>query len=78
MGLETRCEVLFGGRAVSGGAQLETQELLFRGDGLELRIPFREVKAVTARSGRLAVSFGTGRVSDTLSGLKLVIPLAKR
>jgi hypothetical protein len=66
MGLETTCEVRYGRRVVSGRAQLETQELLFRGDGLELCIPFREVKTVTAHGGRLEVSFGTGRASFAL------------
>jgi hypothetical protein len=66
MGLETRCQVRFGGRAVSGRAQLETQELLFRGGDLKLRIPFGDVKAVTARAGTLDVSFGGGRASFAL------------
>lgn len=66
MGLEARCEVRLGGRAVAGKARLEAAELLFRGGDLRLRIPFAEVRSVAARGGALELAFAGKRVSFAL------------
>ena len=59
MGDEARCTASFGGEVSEGKALLETDELLFRGD-FRVRIPFREVRAVSTEDGRLSVTFGDG------------------
>lgn len=55
MGQEIACTAVSDGRRVEGRAQLETDELLFRGDGLRLRIPYASMTAVRAADGVLAV-----------------------
>jgi hypothetical protein len=47
-------------RIASGKALLETSELIFRGDGLRLKIPYAEMRAVAARAGDLEVRFPGG------------------
>ena len=58
MGQEIACTASSGGRTVAGRAQLETDELLFRGEGVRLRIPYSSVTAVRAAGGRLEVEHG--------------------
>lgn len=58
MGQEIACTASSAGRRVAGRAQLETDELLFRGDGLRLRIPYASVTAVRAEDGVLEVDHG--------------------
>ena len=55
MGQETACTASTDGSRVEGRALLETDELLFRGDGVRLKIPYATVKAVRARDGLLEV-----------------------
>jgi hypothetical protein len=52
------CTAASGGRRAAGRALLETDELLFRGDGLRLRIPYAAVTAVRAEDGVLEVDHG--------------------
>jgi len=59
MGLEARCTVRFKRRASEGVAQLETEELRFRGD-FRLDIPFASVQSVTAAAGTLRVATDAG------------------
>ncbi|HEY7198375.1 MAG TPA: hypothetical protein VH306_14455 [Gaiellaceae bacterium] len=59
MGDEARCTVHFGGATSEGKAQLETDELLFRGD-FRLSVPLREIAEVEASDGELAVRFDGG------------------
>jgi hypothetical protein len=55
VGQEIACTAASDGRRVEGRAQLETDELLFRGDGLRLRIPYASMTAVRAADGVLEV-----------------------
>jgi hypothetical protein len=55
VGQEIACTASSDGRRVEGRAQLETGELLFRGDGLRLRIRYASVTAVRAHDGVLEV-----------------------
>ena len=55
MGQEIACTAASDGRRVEGRALLETDELLFRGDGLRLRIPYASMTAVRAADGVLEV-----------------------
>ena len=52
MGDEARATLRYGGQVAEGKAQLETDELVFRGD-VRLRVPFRAVRSVEAEGGRL-------------------------
>jgi len=58
MGAETTCDVTFKGKKTAGRARLETASLDFRGASLQLTIPLNEITRVTARDGRLTVTFG--------------------
>jgi hypothetical protein len=53
VGQEIACTASSDGRCAEGRAQLETDELLFRGEGLRLRIPYASVSAVRAADGVL-------------------------
>ncbi len=55
MGQEIVCTASSDGRRAEGRAQLETDELLFRGEGLRLRIPYSSVADVRAAGGVLEV-----------------------
>jgi hypothetical protein len=59
MGLEARCTVRIGRRSHEGKALLETSEILFRGEE-RLKIPFREIRSVKTRDGRLEVVHAGG------------------
>jgi hypothetical protein len=52
MGREIQCRAKSGEKWHQGKALLETNEVIFRGD-LRLKIPFAELKSVTARDGEL-------------------------
>jgi hypothetical protein len=55
VGQETACTASSNGSRASGRALLETDELLFRGDGMRLRIPYTTITAVRAADGLLEV-----------------------
>jgi hypothetical protein len=55
VGQEIVCTASSDGRRAEGRAQLETDELLFRGEGLRLRIPYSSVADVRAAGGVLEV-----------------------
>lgn len=71
MGQEARCITRFGGVVSEGRALLESEELLFRGE-FRLRIPFREIRSLEARDGRLEVTLEEGVATFELG------PLAER
>ena len=84
VGQEIACTASAGGSRAAGRALLETDELLFRGDGLRLRIPYATVTAVRASDGVLEVDHdgGTsafelgdraGRWADRIANPKTVI-----
>jgi hypothetical protein len=66
MGAEAQCDVRFKGKTASGRARLETEVLKFRGEELRLSIPFKQMSKVTAKDGRLSVTFTDGTASFDL------------
>ena len=60
MGAEAHCSVTFGRTRADGRALLETDELIFRGDGLRLAIPYRTITHIDARDGVLRVTWTDG------------------
>jgi hypothetical protein len=66
MGAEATCTARFKGQTASGKARLETEVLQFRGGDLRLSIPFKQVSKITARRGRLSVTFPDGTASFDL------------
>lgn len=65
MGRSARCVATFGAEVSEGTAQLETDELRFRG-AFRLAIPLREIREAVAQDGRLDVSFPAGTASFQL------------
>jgi hypothetical protein len=62
MGQDIPVKATLDGRTSSGKAQLETDYLLFRGD-FRVKIPFAEMKKVTAKEGRLTIHSSQGKLS---------------
>jgi hypothetical protein len=60
MGREAACTARFGGKSAAGKALLETTELIFRGAGLRLQIPFARMRTVQARGETLEVKTAEG------------------
>jgi hypothetical protein len=58
VGQESVCTAESAGRRVKGRALLETDELIFRGDGLRLKIPYASMTDVRAEEGTLVVDHG--------------------
>ena len=65
MGDEHRCTVRYREKVAEGKVLLETDELVFRGD-FRLKIPFRDIRSVEARDGRLTVRWRDERASFQL------------
>ena len=59
MGQELECRVDFGKESSIGKALLETSEILFRG-AFRLKIPFGEIRSMSAAAGKLTISFPGG------------------
>src|SRR5258707_13656879 len=59
MGAEASCVVDHEGRSSEGKAQLETEELVFRG-GFRLRIAFRDIAKVDVHEDSLRVATKSG------------------
>jgi hypothetical protein len=57
MGRELQCRVDFGKQSCIGKVLLETSEVLFRGGGLRLTIPFQHIRSMSAGGGKLTVRF---------------------
>ena len=68
MGAEVRCVARFGKNESDGKALLETEQIIFRGE-FKLTIPFRRMKSVTARDGRLEIVFPDGKAVFELGAL---------
>lgn len=60
MGAEAQCRVTFGDRSAEGRALLETNEIIFRGPDLRLKIPLKDIRSVDATGGALHVAFSEG------------------
>lgn len=59
MGQKAECACRYKGRAGTGIAHLETDELIFRGD-FRLAIPHKAVDSATSANGKLAIVFSGG------------------
>jgi len=66
MGAEASCTATFAGTTAKGKARLETETLEFRAPNLRFTIPFKEIRAVSARDGTLAVTSANGEASLAL------------
>lgn len=65
MGQEAICKASFGGKTSQGKARLETEELIFRGD-FRIAIPFRQIRSLHARDGKLTIRFPEGETTFEL------------
>ena len=61
MGQTIKTKAQFGNKASLGEAHLETDFILFRGD-FRLKVHFKDISSVTARDGKLNISFPEGAV----------------
>lgn len=59
MGQSARCLASYEGQTAEGTAELETDELRFRG-AFRLKVPLRDVRSAVALNGRLEVTFAGG------------------
>ena len=60
MGDEALCRAWIDGVEVKGKAMLETDEVIFRGEGRRCVIPLRSVTAATVEDGRLSIAHDGG------------------
>jgi hypothetical protein len=60
MGAEARCRATFGNTSAEGKALLERDELIFRGDGVRVAIPYTTITSIDAREGRLRITWTDG------------------
>jgi hypothetical protein len=60
MGAEIQCQVQYGKQKSEGKALLETSEILFRGAGFRLKIPFSSIQSMKAANGELRVETSDG------------------
>lgn len=58
MGAEVACRAVVDGKQHAGKALLETKEIIFRGEGFRVVVPFGDVTALTASGGVLHVAWG--------------------
>jgi hypothetical protein len=63
MGQEIECVVTRGKEKHSGKALLETNEIIFRGPTLRLKVPFSKMKAIAARDGELRLEAAEGKLA---------------
>jgi len=66
MGAEARCIATIGGKKAAGKALLETDELIFRGEDIRLKIPYKSVSSIDAVDGVLHVAWQSGVASFEL------------
>ena len=62
MGQEAICVLKRGGERHKGKARLETSEIVFRSESMRVRIPFAQMKSVTAQIGELRIETAEGPV----------------
>ena len=66
MGQEAICKIRLGRKVVEGKALLESQEMIFRGTDLRLKIPFSDVSAIEANDGWLRLTYSDGTAAFDL------------
>ncbi|MGH9601974.1 MAG: hypothetical protein ACRD24_06245 [Terriglobales bacterium] len=65
MGQEVICKASVGGKTSRGKARLESEELVFRGD-FRIAIPFRKIRSLQSRDGKLSVQIPAGEATFDL------------
>ncbi|MCI0402299.1 MAG: DUF3052 domain-containing protein [Acidobacteria bacterium] len=65
MGQEAICTAHFGAKTSRGKAHLESEELIFRGD-FRIAIPFRRIRSLRVRNGKLSIRVPEGEASFSL------------
>jgi hypothetical protein len=66
MGAEATCTATISGKKAVGKALLETDELIFRGDDVRLKIPYKSVSSIDAKDGVLHIAWLSGVASFEL------------
>jgi hypothetical protein len=69
MGSEARCKAHAGGKAATGKALLETDEIVFRGGELRFAIAYKDMRSVAVDAGELVIETGAGEVRFELGPL---------
>jgi hypothetical protein len=63
MGAEAKCTATISGKKAVGKALLETDELIFRGEDVRLKIPYKSVSSIDVKDGVLHVAWLSGIAS---------------
>jgi Protein of unknown function (DUF3052) len=66
MGGEAKCTATISGKKAVGKALLETDELIFRGEDVRLKIPYKSVSSIDAKDGVLHIAWLSGVASFEL------------
>jgi hypothetical protein len=66
MGAEAKCTATISGKKAVGKALLETDELIFRGEDVRLKIPYKSVSSIDVKDGVLHVAWLSGIASFEL------------
>jgi len=66
MGAEAKCTATISGKKTVGKALLETDELIFRGEDVRLKIPYKSVSSIDVKDGVLHVAWLSGVASFEL------------
>lgn len=66
MGAEAKCTATISGKKAVGQALLETDELIFRGEDVRLKIPYKSVSSIDVKDGVLHVAWLSGVASFEL------------
>jgi hypothetical protein len=66
MGAEAKCTATISGKKAVGKALLETDELVFRGEDVRLKIPYKSVSSIDAKDGVLHIAWLSGVASFEL------------
>ncbi len=66
MGAEAKCTATISGKKAVGKALLETDELIFRGEDVRLKIPYTSVSSIDVKDGVLHVAWLSGIASFDL------------
>ena len=66
MGAEAKCTATISGKKAVGKALLETDELIFRGEDVRLKIPYKSVSSIDVKDGVLHVAWLSGVASFEL------------
>ncbi len=68
MGLEANCIAWLDGQVSEGKAQLESEQVIFRGE-FKITVPFHSIRRLSESEGKLSIFFGAGTLVLDLGGL---------